>query len=134
MYILIGEQEIELNTKLRTVKRIEQAFKMPLVQIFKNLEQATAEELIKILAIAADKMGGEQGQEFKRAVEEAWDYADLMLAVQELVARLQFSGTPEQVEAKINRFPMPEQSKNMVREMLGLPKKEIPADFSGEDY
>lgn len=123
MFIKLGEYEIELNTKLKTVRRIEGLFKLPLVQIFRKLEEATLEELVKILAVAADRASGEAFRDFQNLVEAEWDYADLQLAVQELVSRLHFTGTPDQINAKLDRFPMPEASKNAVRELLGLPRK-----------
>lgn len=131
MIITAGASHFELNTKLGTVKRIEAAFKLPLIEIFKNIAAAETQEMIKLLAIAADRAGGEPFAELRRAIEDNWDYSDLMGAVQELVAKLQFSGTPEQIEAKLERYPADETQKNALRGLLGLP---IITPSTGDDW
>lgn len=124
MFITVGEREYELSTKLGTAMAIEKRFKLPLTQIFEKIGVAEIPELISILAIAAGKVGD---ADFSAGLSENWDYMDLQTTVQEMLARLMFSGTPEQVEAKLAKFPIPEQQKNVIRGLLGLPKAEIPA-------
>lgn len=127
MYILVDGQEYELNTKLITSKRVEKKFNVPLGQLFSQLQNATVEELIKILAIAADK---ERDDSFRTAIESSWDYADIFLAVQELVARLTFSGDAESIEKKMQRYNLSEEQKNVFRGLLGIPIPEPPADLA----
>ena len=121
MYITVGANEYELKTKLATSIKLEQKFKLPLIEIFANSEKAEILELISILAIAGDKVND---KDFKEELTEEWDYTDLQNAVQELLTRLMFSGSDEQNEKKIDKFPVGEEQKNAFREMLGLPTRE----------
>lgn len=121
MYITVGANEYELKTKLATSIKLEQRFKLPLIEIFANSEKAEILELISILAIAGDKVNDKP---FKEELTEEWDYTDLQNAVQELLTRLMFSGSDEQNEKKIDKFPVGEEQKNAFREMLGLPTRE----------
>lgn len=123
MYIEVNGESYELNTKLKTSRRIEQRFKIPLIQLFPKLSEALTGELIDIISIAADIPDGEVKREFVRALGEHWDYAELQMAVQELIARLNFSGTDEEVERKLQRYPLPEEQKDPFRKLLGLPPR-----------
>ncbi|MFT3951177.1 MAG: hypothetical protein QM689_04385 [Oscillospiraceae bacterium] len=120
--ITVADQTYELKTNLGTSFQIEEAFKMPLTEIFGKTDSAHVTELIKMLAIAGreDKNPG-----FRSALLNNWDYTDLQFTVQELLGRLMFSGTDEENERKIEKFPASEAQKNVFREMLGLPKKNI---------
>lgn len=118
MNITVGENTYELSTKLGTGKKIENHFKLPLVQIFGKLGEALSHELTDIIAIAAGKSGDKA---FIAEIDDNWDYSDLYGAVQELVLRFQFSGTPEQIEKKLDKYPVGENEKNSLRELLGLP-------------
>ena len=122
MFITVGTNDYELKTKLGTSIKLEQKFKLPLMEIFSNVERAEITELISILAISADKVND---LNFKNELLEDWDYTDLQNAVQELLTRLMFSGSDEQNEKKIDKFPVGEQQKNAFREMLGLPIKAV---------
>lgn len=122
MFITIRTNEYELATKLGTSIKLEQKFKLPLMEIFNNVERAEITELISILAISANKAND---GDFKIEIAENWDYTDLQDAVQELLTRLMFSGSDEQNENKIDKFPVGEQQKNAFREMLGLPIKAV---------
>lgn len=122
MFITVGTNDYELATKLGTSIKLEQKFKLPLMEIFSNVEKAEITELLSILAISADKVND---KDFKDDLTENWDYTDLQNAVQELLTRLMFSGSDEQNEKKIDKFPVGEEQKNAFREMLGLPKKDI---------
>ena len=55
MFIKIGEKEYELSTKLGTAMAIERRFKVPVIQLFGKLSEATTEELVTIVEIAAKK-------------------------------------------------------------------------------
>lgn len=122
MFIEVGTNTYELKTKLSTSIKLEQKFKLPLMEIFSNIEKAEITELISILAISADKVND---NDFKNDLTDNWDYTDLQSAVQELLTRLMFSGNDEQNEKKIDKFPVGEEQKNAFREMLGLPIKAV---------
>lgn len=130
MFINIGGAEYELSSKLGVAMSIERKFKMPLGQVFEKLETAEIPELVSILAIAAAKTGDAA---FTAGIEENWDYLDLQLAVQELLTKLMFSGTPEQIEAKIEKYPVPENQKNAMREWLGIPTPAPATPSTGND-
>lgn len=126
MFIEVGENTYELHAKLGISIMIEKKFKQPLVKIFDNLEEAEIPEMITILGIAAKKLGkNDEFKDFENDLLENWDYTDLQLAVSDLIINLMFSGTPEQIEKKLEKFPGDEQQKNAFREALGLPKKEV---------
>ena len=118
MYITVGETEYELSTKLGIGKKIEEKFKLPIGKIFDNLSNALTEELVAIITIAADKVSDAA---FRTVVYDNWDYSALYGAVQELVVKLMYSGTPEQNEAKIVKTAASEAQKNALREALGIP-------------
>ncbi len=122
MFIQVGEIEYELSTKLGIAQKIEKKFKMPLAQVFGRIGDAEIPELTGVLALAAGKA---DDLSFTSALLDNWDYIELQTAVQELLAKLMFSGTPEQVEAKIDKFPASAEGKNAIRELLGLPKLPI---------
>ena len=123
MFITVGTEEYELSTKLRVSKDIEKKFQMSFLEIFEKITRAEIHELLSILAIAAGKTGDAS---FYADIENEWDYMELLDTVQRLIAKLMYSGTPEQVEVKLDKHPGGEPEKNFIRGMLGLPKKEIP--------
>lgn len=123
MYISVNEKDIELSTKLGTAVELEKKYKLPIMSIFQNLGQATTTELVDIVCIAAKKANTES--DIKNELLENWDYMDLFSNVQELVAKMMFSGTDEQNEAKIDKMMFSDEQKNGVRALLGLPKKII---------
>lgn len=129
MFIIIGDTEYELSTKLGTAVKIEQKFKVPLMAIFDRLDTAEIPELISILAIAAGSTGD---REFVEAVQDNWDYTDLQSAVQELITRLMFSGDAATVEAKLAKFPADESQKNAIRELLGMEIPAVPESIGSE--
>lgn len=118
MFIKAGATEYELSTKLGVSLKIEKNFRLPLTQVFDKISVAEIDELIKILAIAADKV---QDNSFKEQILQNWDYTDLQYTVQELLSKLMFTGTPEEIEEKVNKFPVGETQKNAIRGMLGIP-------------
>lgn len=119
MFITVGDREYELSTKLGVASAIEKRFHKPLPQIFGLVGDAEIPELITIISLAAGK---QNDQTFAQELLNNWDYIELQTAVQQLLAKLMFSGTPEQVESKIEKFPASEEGKNAIRELLGLPK------------
>ncbi len=119
MFITVGDKEIELSTKLGVAQKIEKKFKMQLTQVFGRVGEAEIPELIGVLAIAAEKT---DDLSFAGALLDNWDYIELQTSVQLLLAKLMFSGTPEQVESKLEKFPASDEGKNAIRELLGLPK------------
>ena len=130
MIITINGNNYELSTKLGTGKKIEDKFKVPLVQLFGKLGDALSNELTDIIAIAAGKAND---KDFMREIDDNWDYSDLYNTVQELVLRFQFSGTPEEIERKLVKYPGNVELKNSIRELLGIPipKPAIPAVSTG---
>lgn len=126
MFIEVGTNTYELKTKLGTSIKLEDKFKMPLMDIFSNIEKAEITELLSILAIASVNADDKDFvKKFKEDLTDNWDYTDLQSAVQELLTRLMFSGSDEQNEKKIDKFPVGEEQKNAFREMLGLPIKAV---------
>ena len=119
MTINLGDKEYTLKTTLGVAVALEQKFKLTLSQIMDKIGTAEIMELIDILKTSAGK---DAGEDFSAEALDNLDYTGLMLAVQDLLIELMFSGTPEQNEDKINRlFPGDEQTKNAMREMIGLP-------------
>ena len=100
MFININGNEHELSTKLGISVKIEKKFRLPLTQVFEKIASAEIDELVDILAISANKLND---KDFKTEILENWDYVDLQSAVQELLARLMFSGDSEEVEEKIEK-------------------------------
>ncbi len=125
MFITVGDSEYELSTKLGIGKKIEEKFKLPIGRTFENLGNALTDELLTIISIAADKT---TDAAFRAAIYDNWDYSELYGAVQELVAKLMYSGTPEQNEAKIAKAAMSEPQKNALRELLGIPIPTAPPE------
>lgn len=131
MFIEVGTNTYELKTKLGTSIKLEDKFKMPLMDIFSNIEKAEITELLSILAIASVNADDKDFvKKFKEDLTDNWDYTDLQSAVQELLTRLMFSGSDEQNEKKIDKFPVGEEQKNAFREMLGLPIKAVSTENS----
>ena len=117
MFININGKEYELSTKLGISIKIEKKFKLPLTQVFEKIASAEIDELVDILAISANKLND---KDFKSEILDNWDYTDLQTNVQELLARLMFSGDSEEVEEKIKKYPVGENQKNLIRRMLGI--------------
>lgn len=131
MFITVGENEYELSTKLGVAVSLEKRFKLPLPDLFSHVSVAEIPELISILSIAS---GSLENKELSADIQDSWGYIDLQTSVQELLAKLMFSGTPEQIEAKIQKFPASEEQKNAIREMLGIPISETATpDSAGND-
>jgi len=123
MIITLNNVDYELSAKLGTVMSLEKKFNQPLGQLFQRLGEANVDELVSILNLAAAK---EDRDTISGAIIDALDYVELVGIVTELIANLMFSGTPEQKEAKIQKYPAPEEAKNAIRERLGLPLPEAP--------
>ncbi len=117
MFININGNDYELSTKLGISLKIEKKFRLPLTQVFEKILSAEIGELVDILAISADKINDGN---FKENILENWDYTDLQNAVQELLARLMFSGDDDEVNTKIEKYPVGEKQKNLIRRMLGI--------------
>ena len=122
MFININGNEHELSTKLGISVKIEKKFRLPLTQVFEKIASAEIDELVDILAISAHKLND---KDFKTEILDKWDYVDLQSAVQELLARLMFSGDSEEVEEKIEKYPVGENQKNLIRRMLGISPKTL---------
>ncbi len=117
MFIDVKGNEYELSTKLGVSVKIEKKFRLPLTQVFEKIASADIDELIEIIAISANKVND---KEFKSEILDDWDYTDLQSAVQELLARLMFSGNDDEINEKIEKYPVGENQKNMIRRMLGI--------------
>lgn len=122
MFININGNEYELSTKLGISVKIEKKFRLPLTQVFEKIASAEIDELVDILAISANKLND---KDFKTEILDNWDYVDLQSAVQELLARLMFSGDSTEVEEKIEKYPVGENQKNLIRRMLGISPKTL---------
>ena len=122
MFININGNEHELSTKLGISVKIEKKFRLPLTQVFEKIASAEIDELVDILAISANKLND---KDFKAEILDNWDYVDLQSAVQELLARLMFSGDSTEVEEKIEKYPVGENQKNLIRRMLGISPKTL---------
>lgn len=120
MFIKVADKEYELSTKLGVSLKIEKNFKLPLTQIFDKISVAEIDELIKIISLSANKLND---KDFTDELLDNWDYSDLQYAVQELLSKLMFTGTAEEIERKVAKYPVGEDQKNMIREMLGIPLK-----------
>lgn len=120
MFIKVNENEYELSTKLGVSLKLELRFKLPLTQIFDKIAAADINELIDIISLSAGKLSDKA---FRNEILDAWDYTDLQYTVQELIARLMFTGTDDEVEAKVEKYPLGETQKNLIRKMLGIPLK-----------
>ena len=120
MFIKVNENEYELSTKLGVSLKLEQRFRLPLTQIFDKIAAADIDELIDIISLSAGKLSDKA---FRNEILDAWDYTDLQYTVQELIARLMFTGTDYEVEAKVEKYPLGETQKNLIRKMLGIPLK-----------
>jgi hypothetical protein len=118
VYKTIGETEYDFTTKLGLAVSLERKFGMSLARLFEHVAAATIPELISILMLAS---GNPNNQALDRDIQDYWGYIDLQNGVQEILTRLMFSGTPEEIEVKIEKYPAPEEQKNAIREMLGIP-------------
>lgn len=123
MNITVNGKSYELKTKLGVAVAIEKAFGISLMHIMQKFDRdADIDELIKIISLAADVSERDQ---ITKDILDCWDFSDLRLAVNELLLRISFSGTPEEIEQKIDKRGVGEPEKNTIREMLGLPKKPV---------
>ena len=122
MFININGNEYELSTKLGISVKIEKKFRLPLTQVFEKIASAEIDELVDILAISANKLND---KDFKTEIKKKKKYVELQSAVQELLARLMFSGDSEEVEEKIEKYPVGENQKNLIRRMLGISPKTL---------
>lgn len=123
MNITVNGKSYELKTKLGVAVAIEKTFGISLMHIMQKFARdADIDELIKIISLAADVSERDQ---ITKDILDCWDFSDLRLAVNELLLRISFSGTPEEIEQKIDKGGAGEQEKNAIREMLGLPKKPV---------
>ena len=122
MIINVNENKYELSTKLGISVKIEKKFRLPLTEVFEKIASAEIDELVDILAISANKLND---KDFKTEILDNWDYVDLQSAVQELLARLMFSGDSTEVEEKIEKYPVGENQKNLIRRMLGISPKTL---------
>ena len=122
MIINVNENKYELSTKLGISVKIEKKFRLPLTQVFEKIASAEIDELVDILPISANKLND---KDFKTEILDNWDYVDLQSAVQELLARLMFSGDSTEVEEKIEKYPVGENQKNLIRRMLGISPKTL---------
>jgi len=130
MFIQIGEKEYELSTKLGTAMAIERRFKIPVIQLFEKLNEATIDELVTIVEIAAKKT---DDKTFRTEMLEHYDYLDLFHTVQGIVVRLMFSGTVEENEAKLAKYPASDEQKNVIRGLLGMPIPEAPQHLASPE-
>jgi len=124
MYLQIGEKEFELSTNLGTVKAIEGKLRMPLMNAFEKIGEATVDEMIELLSFG---LGGKKKAEdagLIEAIENDMDYATIWEVLQEYIVSMMYSGTPEQKEAKIAKSNFDEPQKNAFRRMLGLQTKD----------
>ena len=124
MFLTIGDTEYTLNTTLGVAENSEKKFQKPLMDLLGYVESAVIPELISIIAIAAGMIGDAK---LPQVIRDNMDYVELQTAVQELLARMMFSGTPEQVEKKIEKFPGGEGAKNAIRGLLDLPIPTTPS-------
>lgn len=123
MNITVNGKSYELKTKLGVAVAIEKTFGISLMHIMQKFDRdADIDELIKIISLAADVSERDQ---ITKDILDCWDFSDLRLAVNELLLRISFSGTPEEIEQKIDKRGVGEPEKNTIREMLGLPKKPV---------
>lgn len=117
MYITVNNTDYELKAKLGTALKIENKFKMSLNEIFIKSDTADIDELILMIMIAADKVN-DIG--FKNEILENWDYSELKGAVDELLARLIFTGTEDEIAKKLKNFPATEQVKQLFARILKI--------------
>ena len=118
MFLELGDKTIELKTTLGVTRKIEKRFKATAAEVFEHIGAAEIDEHLAILKIAANE---ESDIDIESYIMENWDYFDIMMATQELVARLVFSGTTEQMDAKVQKYPVTEAQKNSIRGLLGIP-------------
>ncbi len=131
MDMTINGTDYEISTKLRVVEAIEQKFRCPFSEMFGRVQTGEVKELIDILSAGVP---AEKRQDLKADIEEAWDYMELTMAVNDFCIKAMFSGTPEQIEKKLENFPADEQGKNAIRELLQIPTVPIPTpETSGNE-
>ena len=119
MFVKINEKEYELSTKLGTAMTLEKKHKISIMQLFEKLQNADVCELIDMIDIAAKQVN--KDSEIKNDLLAHYDYMDLFLLVKDLLIKILFSGTDKQNEEKLAKFPINEEAKNAIRELLGLP-------------
>mgnify|MGYP001060141388 CR=1 FL=1 len=118
MFITVGINEYELSTKLSVAVALEKKFKKPLVEILSKIGQADIPEMISMLQISVGKTND---IDFANEIQDNWDYTELSMAAQGLLANLMFGGTPEQQAEKIDKAEMHSAVKNQLRKLLNLP-------------
>lgn len=118
MIIRVGERAYELKTTLGTTRKIEEHYNGSLSDVMQSVDEMTVDQLSVLLSIAAGQGTGDM--ELRDAILDNWDYSDLLMAAQGLIARLMYSGTPEQVEAKLDKQGMDEQAKNEMKRLLEM--------------
>lgn len=113
----------DISTKLGVAVAIEKEFKQSLVNIMQKFDRdAEIEDLLRIICLGASS---DERQSIRQNALEHWDFTDLRNAANELLIRLSFSGTSEEVERKLDKREIGEKEKNAIREMLGLPLKPV---------
>lgn len=123
MQITIGENTYDISTKLGVAVAIEKEFKQSLVNIMQKFDRdAEIEDLLRIICLGASS---DERQSIRQNALEHWDFTDLRSAANELLIRLSFSGTSDEVERKLDKREIGEKEKNAIREMLGLPLKPV---------
>lgn len=123
MQITIGENTYDISTKLGVAVAIEKEFKQSLVNIMQKFDRdAEIEDLLRIICLGASS---DERQSIRQNALEHWDFTDLRSTANELLIRLSFSGTSDEVERKLDKREIGEKEKNAIREMLGLPLKPV---------
>lgn len=123
MQITIGENTYDIRTNLGVSVAIEKEFKQPLVNIMQKFSSdAEIEDLLQIICLGASS---DERQSIRQNALEHWDFTDLRNVTNELLIRLSFSGTADEVERKLDKREIGENEKNAIREILGLPLKPV---------
>ncbi|GHU90273.1 hypothetical protein FACS1894202_09780 [Clostridia bacterium] len=125
MTIDIGDKQYELKTTLGVTQKLEKTSGKPLGDILVNIQNATVDEHLKILSC-----GTEDSQALKADALDNMDYSTLSETVMEFLARLQFGGSPEQIEKKLADSPLEEAQKNYFRGLLKLPTVSVSGNGS----
>ena len=134
MTITANGKEYILDTSLQTLERIQDRLSKPAAQIFTSINEMTTAKQISLLCIAAGKEGGQTLREDILSDSDNWGMFKITESLEELVAKMLFSGTTEEKERQISKaFGDDEQQKNAVRAMLGLPQKPIGTN-GGNDW
>ena len=115
--------EYELGTDLGTLEKIQERLGKAATEIFTSIGELPTGKQITLLSIAA----GDKGLALRADIladSENWGMFRLNEALEELVARMLFSGGPEEQERQISKaFKDDEELKNEMRAILNLPQK-----------